>query len=81
MEKQLSIPNELEAPYFALAPKNNFILVSKGQENPEVPCYEMTEDMEMIFTFHPANSTKNSNFTYKSSDFVWKYELELKTGQ
>ena len=39
----------------------------------------MTEDMEMIFIFHPANSEKNSNFTYASSDFVWKYELHMKT--
>ena len=41
----------------------------------------MTEDMDMIFTFHPADRSKNSNFTYKSSEFVWKYELELKTGE
>ena len=52
----------------------------QGQENPEEPCYQITEDMEMIFTFHPADPNKKSNFSYKPSDFVWKYELELKTG-
>ena len=41
----------------------------------------MTEDMEMIFTFHPASEEKSSNFTYASADFVWKYELQLKTGK
>ena len=40
----------------------------------------MTEDMEMVFIFHPANETKSSNFTYASKDFVWKYELQMKTG-
>ena len=41
----------------------------------------MTADMEMIFTFHPASHAKSSNFTYASADFVWKYELQLKTGK
>ena len=39
----------------------------------------MTTDMEMVFIFHPANEEKSSNFTYASKDFVWKYELQMKT--
>ena len=39
----------------------------------------MTTDMEMVFIFHPANEEKSSNFTYASKDFVWKYELQMKS--
>ena len=53
----------------------------QGQPSEHEPCYQMTEDMEMIFTFHPASDKKSSNFTYASADFVWKYELQLKTGK
>ena len=35
--------------------------------------------MELIFTFHPVNETKNSSFTYAPKDFVWKYEMQLIT--
>ena len=35
--------------------------------------------MDMVFIFHPANEDKSSNFTYASKDFVWKYELQMKT--
>jgi hypothetical protein len=52
----------------------------QGQPSEHEPCYQMTADMEMIFTFHPASDAKSSNFTYASADFVWKYELQLKTG-
>ena len=51
----------------------------QGQEDTLVPCYQITEDMEMVFIFHPANEKESSNFTYASKDFVWKYELQMKT--
>ena len=59
------------------------MLLSKfqGQPSEHNPCYQMTADMEMIFTFHPACKEKSSNFTYASADFVWKYELQMKTGK
>jgi len=56
-----------------------FPIKIEGQPSEHEPCYQMTEDMEMIFTFHPASDKKSSNFTYASADFVWKYELQLKT--
>merc|ERR1711935_1152355 len=59
--------------------EQTFPIQIQGQENLEEPCYQMTDDMEMVFIFHPANSKPNSNFTYASSDFVWKYELQMKT--
>ena len=55
------------------------MFVFQGQQNLLQPCYQMTEDMEMVFIFHPANEEKSSNFTYASKDFVWKYELQMKT--
>ena len=51
----------------------------QGQQNLLQPCYQMTKDMDMVFIFHPANEDKSSNFTYASKDFVWKYELQMKT--
>ena len=51
-----------------------------GQEDPNLPCYEMTQDMELKFTFHPASEEKRSSFTCPASDFIWKYELQLTTG-
>ena len=59
--------------------KETFPIYIEGQKDPNKPCYQMTKDMEMIFTFHPVNETKNSNFTYAPKDFVWKYELQLTT--
>ena len=52
-----------------------------GQKDPNNPCYQMTQDMELKFTFHPASEEKCSSFTYPASDFIWKYELQLTTGR
>ena len=52
-----------------------------GQKDPNNPCYQMTRDMELKFTFHPASEEKCSSFTYPASDFIWKYELQLTTGR
>ena len=52
-----------------------------GQKDPNNPCYQMTRDMELKFTFHPASEEKCSSFTYPASDFIWKYELQLITGR
>ena len=52
-----------------------------GQQDPNNPCYQMTRDMELKFTFHPASEEKCSSFTYPASDFIWKYELQLITGR
>ena len=59
--------------------KETFPIQIKGQKDPNKPCYQMTKEMDLIFTFHPVNDTKNSNFTYAPKDFVWKYELQLTT--
>ena len=52
-----------------------------GQKDPNNPCYQMTQDMELKFIFHPASEEKCSSFTYPASDFIWKYELQLITGR
>ena len=36
--------------------EQTFPIQIQGQKNPTEPCYQMTEDMEMTFIFHPANS-------------------------
>ena len=59
--------------------KETYPILIKGQKSPTKPCYQMTKDMDLIFTFHPVNATRNSNFTYAPKDFVWKYELQLAT--
>ena len=57
-----------------------FPIQIEGQKDPNLPCYEMTQDMELKFTFHPAKDEKCSSFTCPASDFIWKYELQLTTG-
>ena len=59
--------------------RDNFPIHISGQPNPKKPCYQMTSVMDLIFTFHPVNQTKNSSFTYAPKDFVWKYELQVTT--
>ena len=59
---------------YKAAGSETFPIQIDGQEDPNLPCYEMTQDMELKFTFHPASKEK------RSSDFIWKYELQLTTG-
>ena len=59
--------------------KETFPIQIQGQRLATKPCYQMTREMDLIFTFHPVNETQNSNFTYAPKDFVWKYELQVTT--
>ena len=57
--------------------KETFPIQIQGQRLFTKPCYQMTKDMDMVFTFHPVCDQRNSNFTYAPKDFVWKYELQV----
>lgn len=52
-----------------------------GQENKNMPCYQMTKDMELIFTFMPCKKEYDSSFTHTPKDFVWKYSMQLKVDE
>ena len=54
-----------------------FPIQIQGQEDPSIPCYQMTKDMELVFTFHPASNTKASSFTHSPADFIYKYEMQI----
>ena len=66
--------------YNEVAGNEIFPIQIDGQKDLNQPCYEMTQCMELKFTFHPASEEKCSSFTYPASDFIWKYELQLTTG-
>ena len=59
--------------------KESFPIYIKGQKDPTKPCYQMTEYMDLVFTFHPVNDEKISNCKYPATSFTWKYELQLTT--
>ena len=61
-------------------PTETFPIQIDGQKDPNNPCYQMTQDMELKFTFHRASEKKCSSFTCPASDFIWKYELQITTG-
>ena len=56
--------------------EESFPIHIKGQKDSTKPCYQMTEDMDLVFTFHPVNNEKVSNCNYAATSFIWKYELQ-----
>ena len=54
-----------------------FPILIEGQPNMDRPCYQMTDDMELIFTFMNCKSEHSSSFTDAPKDFVWKYAIQL----
>ena len=61
--------------YHALDEK--FPIVIEGQEDKTKPCYQMTEDMELIFTFMPCKKEHASSFTHTPNEFIWKYSVQF----
>ena len=54
-----------------------FPIEVQGQREKTRPCYDMTEDMDLIFTFMPCKKEASSSFTDTPKDFVWKYAMQL----
>jgi len=53
-----------------------FPIEIEGQKEGDMPCYKMTEDMELRFTFMRCKSVSTSSFADYPKDFIWKYTIQ-----
>ena len=58
-----------------------FPIEVNGQVDKTRPCYQMTDDMELIFTFMPCKKEFESSFTHAPNQFVWKYAMQLEVSE
>ena len=58
-----------------------FPIEVEGQEDKCRPCYQMTDNMELIFTFMPCKKEYESSFTHAPKQFVWKYTMQLEVSE
>ena len=58
-----------------------FPIEIEGQTDKTMPCYQMNEDMELVFTFMSCKTEFSSSFTDAPKDFVWKYSIQLMVGE
>ena len=61
--------------------KETFPIQIEGQEDPQSPCYQMTESLDLVFIFHPPNEENTSSFKHDPSQYIWKYEAQFTTGK